>query len=67
MLNMRGRGRGTGSGTKQVTWIVCLVLYLVALAVNFRVIHIANASQIGTWAWILGFGLLLVADKVRGL
>jgi hypothetical protein len=64
---MRGRGRSTGSGTKQVTWVVCLVLYLIALAVNFRFVHIANAGQIGTWAWILGFGLLLVADKVRGL
>jgi hypothetical protein len=62
---MRGRGRGTGSGTKQVTWVVCLVLYLVALATHFGIIHIG--SELGTWAWILGFGLLLVADKVRGL
>ena len=61
------RGKGTGSGTKQVTWIVCLVLYLVALAVHFGMIHVANANDIGTWSWILGFGLLLVADKVRGL
>jgi hypothetical protein len=62
---MRGRGRGTGSGTKQITWVVCLILYLVALAVQFRVVHIG--SEIGAWAWILGFGLLLVADKVRGI
>ena len=62
---MRGRGRGTGSGTKQVTWIVCLVLYLVALGAHFGIIHIGG--ELATWAWILGFGLLLVADKVRGL
>ncbi len=64
---MRGRGRGTGSGTKQVTWIVCLVLYLVALSVqfHFNVLHISG--ELAAWAWILGFGLLLVADKVRGL
>ena len=62
---MRARGRGTGSGTKQITWVVCLILYLVALAVQFRVVHIGG--EIGTWAWILGFGLLLVAEKVRGI
>jgi hypothetical protein len=61
----RARG-GTGSGTKQVTWVVCLVLYLVALAVHFGIVHNLG-NEIGTWAWILGFGLLLVAAKVRGL
>jgi hypothetical protein len=48
-----------------VTWIVCLVLYLVALAGHFGIVHVSGEIQ--TWAWILGFGLLLVADKVRGI
>jgi hypothetical protein len=61
----RGRGKGSGTGTKQVTWIVCLVLYLVALAGHFGIVHLSGEIQ--TWAWILGFGLLLVADKVRGI
>jgi hypothetical protein len=61
---MRGRGKG-GSGAKQVTWIVCLVLYLVALAGHFGILHIGLELQ--SWAWILGFGLLLVAEKVRGI
>lgn len=61
----RGKARGTGASTRQVTWVVCLVLYLVALAVHFGILH--AGAEIGTWAWILGFGLLLVAGKVRGL
>jgi hypothetical protein len=67
----RGRGResrGNGAQTKQVTWVVCLVLYLLALAVHFRwfpSLHVQ--SELGTWAWILGYGLLLLAGKVRGL
>jgi len=64
----RGRGRGTGAETKQVTWIVCLVLYLFALVVHFRLIPSLHVSaDLGTWAWILGYGLLLLAGKLRGL
>jgi hypothetical protein len=48
-----------------VVWVVCLVLYLVALASHFRIVHID--ARIALWAWILGFGLLLVATKVRRL
>jgi hypothetical protein len=62
---MRGRGREGGAQTKQITWIVCLVLYLFALAVHFKFIHVQ--ADLGTWAWILGYGLLLVAGKMRGL
>jgi hypothetical protein len=63
---MRGRSRGAGKGTstREVTWVVCLVLYLVALAHYFKLIHV---GELGNWAWILGFGLLLIAGKVRGL
>ena len=46
-------------------WVVCLVLYLVALLNQFRFVHLDG--RIGTWAWIIGFALLLVATKVRRL
>ena len=64
----RGKSRGSGADTKQVTWGVCLLLYLFALVVQFRILpslHVQNG--LGTWAWILGYGLLLLAGKLRGL
>jgi hypothetical protein len=61
----RGRGRDGGAQTKQITWVVCLVLYLFALAAHFGIIHVQ--SELATWAWILGYGLLLIAGKLRGL
>jgi hypothetical protein len=55
----------TLSAPKQITWVICLVLYLVALLAAFGVISID--SQFALWSWILGFGLLLVATQVRDL
>ena len=50
---------------KFVTWIICLVLYLIALLSHFGVIH--PSGDIATWSWIIGFGLLLLACHLRGL
>ncbi len=50
---------------KQITWVICLVLYLVALLAQFGGLRID--SNIAEWSWIIGFGLLLVAVQVRGL
>ena len=55
----------TGNAPKNITWIICLVLYVVALVGHFGIIKVD--PQIATWSWILGFGLLLVAVKVKGL
>lgn len=55
----------SASAPKQITWVICLVLYIVALLAAFRVVNIDG--QIAMWSWIIGFGLLLVAVKVRGL
>ena len=55
----------TASAPKQITWVICLVLYIVALLATFGVISIDG--QIALWAWIIGFGLLLVAVQVRNL
>ena len=48
-----------------MVWIVSLVLYVVALAANFGLVRVGAPAA--TWSWIIGFGLLLVACRVRGL
>jgi hypothetical protein len=48
-----------------IVWVICLVLYLLAILANFRIVRIDSA--IATWSWIIGFGLLLIATKVRRL
>ena len=55
----------SGKAPTFVVWVICLVLYLVALAAQFGIVRID--SQIAGWSWIIGFGLLLVACRVRGL
>ena len=53
------------SAPKQITWIISLVLFIVALLSHFAVVSLG--SGIGDWAWIIGFALLLVAVQVRNL
>jgi hypothetical protein len=50
---------------KLITWIISLVLFLVAILAHFRIIHVS--SDISTWSWIIGYALLLVAVQVKGL
>ena len=57
--------RGNASAPKQITWVICLVLYLVALLAHFGGFNIDR--NIAQWSWIVGFGLLLVAVQVRDL
>jgi hypothetical protein len=57
--------RNTGKAPRQITWIICLILYLVALLAHFGIVHVTG--DIATWSWIIGFGLLLAAVQVRGL
>ncbi len=57
--------RSSGKAPTLVVWVISLVLFLVALAANFRW---ANIGQpVASWSWIIGFGLLLIACRVRGL
>jgi hypothetical protein len=55
----------TASAPKQITWIICLLLYLVAILAHFGVVRMD--ANIAHWSWIIGYGLLLVAVQVRGL
>ena len=55
----------SGKAPTLVVWIISLVLFLIALAAQFRVVSMD--AQIGTWSWIIGFALLLIACRVKGL
>jgi hypothetical protein len=57
--------KNSGKAPTTVVWIISLILYVVALAAHFRVVHVDAAAA--TWSWIIGLGLLLVACRVRGL
>jgi hypothetical protein len=57
--------RGGGKAPKQITWVICLVLYLVAVLAHFGVFRVR--ADFAVWSWIIGYGLLLVAVRVRGL
>jgi len=56
----------SGKAPKNITWIICLVLYVVALAGAFRIIPQVS-GPLALWSWVIGFGLLLLAVKVKGL
>lgn len=57
--------RNSGKAPTFAVWVISLVLFVVALLGHFGVAPIP--SQIATWSWIIGFGLLLLACRVRGL
>jgi len=57
--------RNSGKAPTMVVWIIALVLYVLALATYFGVVSIAGT--IAPWFWIIGFGLLLAACRIRGL
>lgn len=53
------------SAPRMITWIICLVLYVVALLAHFGGLRVD--ANIADWSWIIGFGLLLIAAQMRGL
>ena len=57
--------RGGGKAPRQITWLICLVLYLVAVLAHFRFVHVR--ADVAQWSWIIGYGLLLLAVQLRGL
>jgi hypothetical protein len=57
--------KNSGKAPTMVVWIISLVLFLVALAAHFGVVAING--QLAAGAWIVGFALLLIACRVRGL
>lgn len=57
--------RNSGKAPTMAVWVISMILFIVALVGHFGVVRISD--QIATWSWIIGFGLLLVACRVRGL
>jgi hypothetical protein len=57
--------RSVGKAPTMAVWLICLILYVVALVAHFGVIRLD--PQLVDWLWIIGFGLLLLACRVRGL
>ena len=55
----------SGKAPTFAVWVISLVLFLVALAATFGIVH--TGAQVATWSWIIGFALLLIACRVRGL
>jgi hypothetical protein len=57
--------RNSGKAPTMAIWVISLGLFLVALVAQFG---IANVPEpIASWSWIVGFGLLLAACRIRGL
>lgn len=57
--------RNSGKAPTMAVWIISLVLFLVAVVAHFRFVSIDE--PIGSWSWIIGFALLLIACRVKGL
>ena len=53
--------QGGGKAPKQITWIICLVLYVRTWIDHFRAVSVTPA--VAVWSWIIGFGLLLSAVR----
>ena len=57
--------RGGNQSPRHVTWVICLILYLIAALHFFGVVRVSSA--LASWSWIVGYALLLIAVKIRGL
>lgn len=55
----------SGKAPTFVVWVISLVLFIVALASHFGPLKLGE--PVATWSWIIGFGLLLIACRVKGL
>lgn len=55
----------SGKAPTQIVWVISLVLYVVALVAHFGIVNLG--AQVAAGAWIVGFALLLIACRVRGL
>jgi hypothetical protein len=57
--------RNSGKAPTTIVWLICLVLYIIAMVAHFRVTPVP--AQLAYGSWMVGFGLLLIACRVRGL
>ncbi len=57
--------RNSGKAPTMAVWIISLICFVVAVAARFGLVRVSD--PIATWSWIIGFALLLVACRVKGL
>ena len=57
--------RNSGQAPKMVVWIICVALYVLALLAYFGVLKVS--APLASGSWIVGFGLLILACRIRGL
>jgi uncharacterized membrane protein YhaH (DUF805 family) len=55
----------SGKAPTLAVWVISLVLFLIALVAHFGLVRVGE--PVATWSWIIGFALLLIACRVRGL
>lgn len=55
----------SGKAPTLATWVISLVLFVIALITHFGLVRVA--APVAAWSWIIGFALLLIACRVRGL
>ncbi|HET7730082.1 MAG TPA: hypothetical protein VFK48_08630 [Usitatibacter sp.] len=55
----------SGKAPTFVVWVISLVLFVLALVAQFGLVRMP--AQLLPWLWIVGYGLLLLACRVRGL
>ena len=54
-----------GSAPTNVVWIISLILFIVALLAQFHIVRVP--APYADWSWIIGFGLLLIACRIKGM
>lgn len=60
--------RNSGKAPTMMVWLICLVLYVIALFAHFGGFSSFRIpAQLASGSWIVGFGLLLAACRLRGL
>jgi uncharacterized membrane protein YdcZ (DUF606 family) len=55
----------SGKAPTTVVWVISLVLFVVAVVDHFGLVRVG--SPLAAWSWIIGFALLLIACRVKGL
>ncbi len=55
----------SGKAPTLAVWVISLILFIVALVARFGLA--GGGEPVATWSWIIGFALLLLACRVRGL
>ena len=59
-----------GKAPTTATFVICLILYVLALVGHFGLVATGGSvagQGVADWAWIIGFGLLLLGVQVKGL